>query len=105
LFYFSCFTFSTAFDVKRILENLPNIGEVTVTKSTSVNDITWSITFVETFDVPLLEIHFSDVKCYGNSIQPSITYLQNADFPGSESYSWNVIASNSTDHSGNYYFR
>jgi len=85
---------ATAFEVKRILENMPNIAEVTVNKVEDVNGVTWSVTFEEAFDVPLLEVSSSSLMCSGAPAQPTISYGRNSIFPTSSSYRWQEVPVN-----------
>jgi len=83
---------STAYDVKSILENMPNVGELEVTKSISSLGVTWTVTFIDEIStVPVLQVEYSNVVCFGTTYDPNITHTQVSSFSASSLYSWKDI--------------
>lgn len=79
---------STAYQLQTILQNMPNIAQVTVTKFVTANSITWMVTFSEISEVALLKVVHSNLLCHGSIETPTVTYHQHARFPVSSSYAW-----------------
>jgi hypothetical protein len=96
---------STAFEFKRIIENMPNVAEVQVKLFSGANFVTWQVTFMEAFDVPLFEIYSSNLICSYVNQYPIIVYDQHAQFDGSPSYGWDVVLVSSSEHPNYYIIR
>lgn len=69
---------ASAAALKTILENMPNIASVVVTKTSGPLSGSWLITFSEATYVPLMTVSTSDA---GNSV--SVTSVQNSSFVNS----------------------
>jgi len=85
------YTNASAADVRTALQNLPNVGDITVTKTvTGTNPsavVAWYVTFSEAGQVPLLQISSSSLSCV-SATPLVISYSQNAQFASSSVYSW-----------------
>jgi len=92
--------FASASEIKVILQNMPNIAEVTVEKSSTATTQSWSITFHEGSDVPLLTVVESSATCYTVATMPSIAYETHALTPAGALYSWMNISADFTQVNG-----
>ena len=72
---------ASAWELQLILENMPNIAAVEVSKSTLGVYSTFLVTFAEIIDVPLLKIGPTSSD-FGSTSTISITKVQNASFNG-----------------------
>ena len=84
---------ATAFDVKKIIENMPNIATVSVQKVVETDFITWMVTFTESANVPLFSVNSSNVVCNGGNQIPIVTIDQLAAYTGE--YSWMAVSTES----------
>ena len=55
-----------------ILQNTPNVGQVTVTRTTGTDYVSWAVTFQEAANVPLFSVHSSNIYC-GASVSGGAT--------------------------------
>jgi len=96
----------TASDMKTVLQNMPNVAEVSVSKS-QPNSITtvWTVTFLsEVADVPLLNPYSSTFICGSQpSKKPDVAYSQHFSFPGQSSYGWQVVSNTPGSPNSNMY--
>jgi hypothetical protein len=81
---------ASAYDVKKIIENMPNVDQVNVQRIE--NPLTWLVTFIGTRNPPPLftVVTGSTVICGSSSINPVIasTTVLSTDL----SYSWNTVS-------------
>ena len=79
---------ASAYDVKKIIENMPNVATVSVSKVVGTGYITWLVTFTESATVPIFSVNSSNIICAGALIYPSVYADQLARYTGG--YSWQV---------------
>jgi hypothetical protein len=83
---------ASAYDVKKIIENMPNVDEVEVQRVVGPGSLLWMVTFIGSRNPPPLftVVSGSTVMCGSSSYTPLIasTNIVSADL----SYSWNTIS-------------
>ena len=91
---------ASAGDLQLILENMPNVAEVQVSKTVVGSISTYLITFSEINDVPLLKAGPASSD-FASTSTLSISKVQNASFPGS-SYSFDVVSASPGTYAQSY---
>ena len=91
---------ASAVDLQLILENMPNIAEVQVSKTVLGSTSTYLITFSEINDVPLLTAGLASID-FASTSTLSISKVQNASFPSS-SYSFDRVPASPGTYSQSY---
>jgi hypothetical protein len=103
------FPSSTAWDVKRTLENMPNVAEVSVTKSAGPgcanggNSLKWVITFNEISPVPLFTVNYYNLIDGSVPTAPVITgttptFSTTPPTTGSYYYNWQTVPGTQTSY-------
>lgn len=99
------FVNSTAFQLKKILENMPNVAEVHVVRTTTPTQITYLVTFTESANVPLFGVLDSTITCDFIATPLVINAVSNVN--NTASYSWQTVPANRLsvlqDNSEQYY--
>jgi hypothetical protein len=80
-------------EVEIILENMPNIADVSVSKVVVNFTVTYRVTFNEVNTVPRLNLHYSNITCGMGLLSPSISIVHNSSMSllGLKTYSWIVV--------------
>jgi hypothetical protein len=95
---------ATAYDMQVILENMPNVAQVTVTKTSSINGPVWYVTFNEATEVPLFTVVDTTCTCHGSVLNPIISYSGAFSYSSSALYSWMNVTVDGSVTDGSTYF-
>jgi hypothetical protein len=94
---------ATAQELQTILQNMPNIADVKVSRVTTVNSVVYKITFNEVSTVAPLKLMYSNITCGMSNALISVSVIQNSSVTplGLETYSWTVVSA-SADSDPNF---
>jgi hypothetical protein len=84
---------ASAYDVKKAIENMPNVATVEVERVVGTGFITWIVTFSELAAVPLFSIAQTTIYCASAIKYPSVTLHQSS--ANTSTYSWIKVATDS----------